>query len=143
MGNIYKNWTGIINVIFTAAFLVLAVRKWTEYPLWGKVLCILAVLIFPLFQPLAVWGRSVRESENITEETTLSFDDKGMEIRVKDHVQRIPWNRFFGRGLLKLRGLLVVIPDGNHAYLLPDRATGAEKEALAEYIVKRCGGAEK
>lgn len=143
MGNVYRNWTGIINVIFTAAFLVLAVRKWAEYPLWARALCILAALIFPLFQPLALWGRSVRQAESITEDTVLSFDGSGMEIRVQDHVQRIPWNRFFARGLVKLRGLLVVIPDGNHAYLLPDRVTGAEKEALAEYIGKHCGGAEK
>ncbi len=143
MGNIYRNWTGAINVIFTAAFFVLTVRKWAEYPLWARGLCVLAVLIFPLFQPLAVWGRAVRTAENITEETTLGFDGSGMEIRVKDHVQRIPWDRFFDRGLLRLRGLLVVIPDGNHAYLLPDRVTGGEKEALAALIAEKSGGAGK
>lgn len=139
MGNIYRNWTGIINVIFTAAFLVLLVRRWADAPLWGCGILVFAVLAFPVLQPLAVWGRSVRESERITEDTTLLFDKAGMHIAVKEHRQTIPWNSFFDRGLVKLKGILAVIPDGMHAYLLPDRVTGADRERLAAFITEMCG----
>lgn len=139
MGNIYRNWTGIINAIFTAAFLVLLVRRWAEAPLWGRGILVFAVLAFPVLQPLAVWGRSVRESERITEDTTLLFDREGMHITVKEHRQTIPWNSFFDRGLVKLKGILAVVPDGMHAYLLPDRVTGVDREKLADFITEMCG----
>ena len=143
MRNIYRSWTGIINVIFTAAFLVLLVRRFAGAELWARGLMILAVLIFPLFQPLAIWGRSVRESERITEDTNLLFDASGMHIKVKDHRQTISWNAFFEGGLAKYPGLLVVVPDGQHAYLIPDRVTGEEKEKLFDFITERVNGAKK
>ena len=138
MGNVYRSWTACINVLFTAAFLILSVRRWAAAPLWGKGILVMAVLLFPVFQPLAIWGRAARTAEEIREDTTLGFSDAGMEIRVRDHVQRIPWKKFTGKGAVKLRGLQAVSLDGSHLYLLPDRVTGKEKEALACFILEHC-----
>ncbi len=133
MGNTYSQWTGIVNVIFTAAFIALAVSRWTDTNILGKILMVLAVMIFPVFQPLAIFLRSLRQAGAIKPETKLSFGEKGIGITVEAHHQDIGWEK--AQLPVKRPGLLVVFPDSQHAYLVPDRVTGEEKQELERYII--------
>ena len=138
MENYYRNWTGLVSVVFTASILALMFSKWNATNGLGKALLILFLLLFPVFQPLLVYFVSIRDAQAIKVDTTLSFDGKGMEIRVRQHRQRISWKDFIpdkqGGGTVMLRkSMLVIVPDQAHAYLIPNRALGTEEEKKAAW----------
>ena len=138
MENYYRNWTGLVSVVFTASILALMFSKWNATNGLGKALLILFLLLFPVFQPLLVYFVSIRDAQAIKVDTTLSFDGKGMEIRVRQHRQRISWKDFIpdkqGGGMVMLRkSMLVIVPDQAHAYLIPNRALGTAEEKTAAW----------
>ena len=148
MENYYRNWTALVSVVFTVSLLALTVSKWNATNGLGKALLILFFLLFPVFQPLAVYFTSIRDAQAIKVDTTLSFDEKGMEIRVREHRQRISWKNFVpdvrGGGTVMLRkSMLVVVPDQVHAYIIPNRAFRNEEEKAAawSFITERLRGA--
>ena len=132
IGNVYRQWTAVVNFVFTAAVLALMVSRWQDSSSFFRGLMVFALLIFPVFQPLAIWLYSLKSAERIREQTTLAFEDKGFVIRVKDHVQNISWNDF--QGVQERKKLIVLIPDGEHAYLLPDRIVGDDRAELLAFI---------
>ena len=138
MENYYRNWTGLVSVVFTASILALMFSKWNATNGLGKALLILFLLLFPVFQPLLVYFVSIRDAQAIKADTTLSFDETGMEIRVLKHVQRIPWKSFVpdekgGGMVIQRRSMLVVVPDQMHAYLLTNRVLGTDDEKKRLY----------
>jgi hypothetical protein len=150
MENYYRNWTGLVSVVFTLSIAALAFAKWNATNGLGKVLLVIFLIIFPVFQPLLTYFRSIRDAQAIKVDTTLSFDMKGMYIRVLDHKQTIPWNSFVpdneGAGMVVLRKhMLVIIPDQIHAYLIPNRAFDSEdaKKGLYDFITARLDKASK
>lgn len=150
MENYYRNWTALVSIVFTASILALMAAKWNATNGLGKALMVLFLLVFPLFQPLYVYFVSIRDAQMIRVNTTLSFDTAGMEIKVQKHLQRIPWKSFVpddkgGGMVINRESMLVVIPDGAHAYLLPNRvfASAAEKKELFDYITEQLRKAGK
>ena len=86
-----------------------------------------------MFQPLFTYFGAIRDAQSIKVDTTVSFDTRGMLIRVLEHRQNISWKNFVpdekGKGMVILRKpMLVVIPDQLHAYLIPNRAFGTEEK---------------
>lgn len=143
MENYYRNWTGIVSIVFTVSMIILCASKWNDTNGLGRAIMILLVLLFPVFQPLMVYFTSIRDAQAIRVETGLDFNGTGMEIRVQNHVQRIPWKSFVlddkgGGAVIKRRSMLVVVPDQVHAYLIPNRAAGSgeEKEEAYQFIRK-------
>lgn len=128
LGNTYTQWTGAINLIWTGVFAVLLFTQWNNTNVIGKVLLLAGFLLFPVIQPLTVYLVSRRQAKKIPVDTTVSFDEKGMQIQVQNHVQRIPWKEIYP--MVKRRSMLIAAPDGVHAYLLTNRILKDEKEAL-------------
>ena len=91
MENHYRNWTGLVSIVYTLSMLALTIAKWNSTNGLGKALLLIFLLVFPVFQPLFVYFISIRDAQAIKADTTLSFDETGMEIKVLTHVQRIPW----------------------------------------------------
>lgn len=136
LDNIYRTWIAVVNIVFTAAFIVLAVFKWDATNWLGKILIAAGILVFPVIQPLAVYIAARKDVKKLKGlDTTLSFDDDGMHIQVKDHKQFIMWRDFYP--VIKRPSMLVVVPDGKHAYLLPNRVLGSEKKPLYDFCHER------
>ncbi len=150
MENHYRNWTGLVSVIYTLSLLVLTIVKWNATNGLGKALLLIFLLVFPVIQPLCVYFISIRDAQAIKADTTLFFDESGMEIKVLQHLQRIPWKSFVpddkGGGMVIQRGsMLVVIPDQIHAYLLPNRVfeSDARKKELFGFLTDQLRKAGK
>ena len=130
MGNIYHQWTAVVGIVFTLAALALIIARWQGAHPILKGLMLLAFLLFPAGQPLAVYLRSRRQAGAIREDTTLVFEESGFGIRVRSHRQKILWKDF--HGATSRSGLIILMPDEIHAYLLPDRVTGEDRRLLVE-----------
>ena len=142
MENHYRNWTGLVSIVYTLSMLALTITKWNSTNGLGKALLLIFLLVFPLFQPLFVYFISIRDAQAIKADTTLSFDETGMEIRVLKHVQRIPWKSFVpdekgGGMVIQRRSMLVVVPDQMHAYLLTNRVLGTDDEKKLGETIKK------
>lgn len=132
LGNTYHSVMAAVNIIFTGAMIALAISKFTSTNILGKVLIILAICIFPVFQPLAVYLRSRKDAARVNQEDTwVGFNDSGMHIRVKDHEQIIMWRDIYPAVVRKTQ--VVCAPDGMHAYLLSNRILGDTREAFIAY----------
>ncbi len=135
LGTAYSQWTAVVNVIFTFAFIALAVSRWGSTNLLGRILVIIGILIFPVFQPLAMYLNGMKDASAIKVDTTVSFDNSGMHITVQDHRQTIRWKNF--QSVVKRNKMLIMLPDGQHAYLLTNRIVGEEKEALYAFCTSK------
>lgn len=133
--NTYRSWMAVINLVFTAAMIALAISRFSETNLLGKVLIVIGILVFPVIQPLAMGIAAAKEAKKIPVDTTISFDDVGMHIRVKDHRQTIRWHDF--HYVQKRPKMLLAVPDGQHAYLLTNRILGQDRESLYAFCESR------
>ena len=55
MENHYRNWTGLVSIVYTLSMLALTITKWNSTNGLGKALLLIFLLVFPLFQPLFVY----------------------------------------------------------------------------------------
>lgn len=132
MSNTYHSLTGIVNIIFTAAVIVLMISRWNTSGVVARVIMVILLLIFPFFQPVAVYGRGVRETEGSKPETTVTFSSSGMKIQVMQHVQNIPWKKM--NTFVKRPSFIMIFPDDKHGYLLTNRILGDEKEEFYAFL---------
>lgn len=132
MSNVYHQWTAVVNIVFTIAAFVLAVAKFAGAHPFMKAVMVLLCLLFPVIQPLAIYLKARSQALRIRVDTTLVISDEGFGIQVKEHRQLIRWKDF--KGIIKRWGLLVLMPDEVHAYLLPDRVTGDNKESVFQAV---------
>lgn len=138
LGNIYRQWTGLVNVVFIASIIALIISRWNTAGPMMKAVMGFALSLFVIIQPLAMYGRAVKETERIGDtDTTLLFDQDGLNICVKAHSQFIPWKTY--HNVIARHGFLMIIPDEAHAYILPDRVTGSQKQELLQFIKEHMG----
>ena len=140
MGNIYHQWTAVVNIVFTIAALILVVARFRDAHPVLQALMLMALFLFPVIQPLVIFSRAYAQARAVTVDTTLIMEDDAFTIRVKSHTQRIPWRDF--AGVIARPGLIVLMPDEIHAYLLPDRVTGGARRQVLDDVraaLKRAG----
>lgn len=136
MENVYRNWIGFVEILFTVIFLILIIFKWNDTNAVGKTLLVVFTLLFPVIQPLCIYIAARRDVSAINkEDTTLTFEDTGLHIQVKDHKQFIMWRDFYP--IIKRPAMLVVTPDGIHAYLLTNRILKDKKQEVYDYCMER------
>ena len=73
----YRSFLGVINIVFTVSMIAMTVKLWPGSEDFFRVMEILCCLIFPVFQPLAIWGRSytrvIRQDSMIVIKTDDSY----------------------------------------------------------------------
>lgn len=132
MIRIYKNFTGIINVVFTVAMVCLAVRFFKDAVPFFKGMMIFGIIMFPILQPLAIYSRSVKQLENLPAQMDIHFDDKGMEINCDGKSQFLPWSKI--TNAFKQLNMIVIMSDDKHGYMLTDRVLGAKKDEFFDFV---------
>lgn len=131
MNRIYHQLSGIINIIFTAAMICLLIAKWNAGGVIINVLMILAVMIFPVFHPLLVYGRSARIVEDSAGEIDLTISEEGIHIGAEGKQTTIQWKRV--AGLYFGKGMIVIYPDSAHGYVLTDRIVKEDLQPLTDF----------
>ena len=142
MTETYHSLAGVVNVVFTAAALMLIISRYSQANTFFRCLMVLALIFFPIIQPVAIFGRSVKEAEKIKAQTLVSFDGSGMEIRVDheggEHKQFFAW-KDVDRMVRRLT-FIMIFPDKVHGYLLTNRIVGNERAELEKFIREHLNG---
>ena len=138
MTRTYKSLVGLVNVIFTIAMILLTIRFWAETSDLFRVLMVLGCILFPIIQPLAIYGNSVKQLENLPRDMELLFNEGGVRVFVGDKSELLRWNRI--KNAIKRSNMVVVMSDDSHGYMLTNRVLGDQKEEFYQYICKKIRG---
>ncbi len=130
----YKSIVGLVNIIFTVAMILLTVRFFDQASDFVRVLLVFGCILFPVIQPLAVYGKSARQLEDLPGDMELVFNDRGVDVHVGDKRQLLKWKGI--RNAIKRSNMIVVMSDDSHGYMLTNRVLGDDKEEFYNYL---CG----
>lgn len=131
----YHQYTGLINIVFTIAMLILLIARWNAWGILGNIFLVVALMIFPVFQPLAMYlhGRKVIGPK--PSEMDMTIGEDAMRIRSEGKQTTIQWERI--TGIYFSKGILVLYPDANHGYILTKRIVGEELQEVTDYCKAR------
>ena len=138
MTRTYKSLPGLVNVIFTIAMILLAIRFWATASDLLRVLMVFGCILFPIIQPLAIYGNSVKQLEDLPKDMELLFNDGGVRVFVGEKSESIAWKRI--KNAIKRSNMIVVMSDDSHGYMLTNRVLGDQKEEFYQYICKKIRG---
>lgn len=135
MYNTYASMVGSVNIIFTAAMLLLTVKFWGDANSLVKILLIMAIGLFTVIQPTIVYLRAKRQAAAVSGDMEIGFDDSGIHVETENKTSDLRWNRI--KGVSKKTGMIVIFSTAKHGFILTNKVLGKEKEAFYEYVVSK------
>lgn len=131
----YGSMVGLCNIIFTVAVLALTVSRWSVSGAGFRALLVFGLCLFTVIQPLVVYLRAKRQAAGIAQNTSVSFGDDGIHIKVGDQFSNIRWESV--KRISRKPTMIIVFSDTTHGFLFTNRVLGAEREAFYEYITSK------
>lgn len=133
MYSVYGSMVGIFNIIFTVAMILLTAKFWGEVNILIKILLIIAVSLFTIIQPAAVYMRAKRHIATVPHDMEIGFDDNGIYIKTKNENSELKWNTI--KGVFKKQNMIVILSTNKHGFIIKDDMLGKEKEDFYKYVV--------
>ena len=132
MRRTYRSPAGIVNIIFTVAMVLLTVRFWGTASELIRSLMLFGCILFPIIQPLAVFGMSMKQLEDLPKNLELSFSDSGVCVTTGEKSESLPWRRI--KNAIRQKNMIVIMSDDRHGYMLTNRVLGQEKEEFFNFL---------
>lgn len=133
MYGIYKSMVGLVNVIFTAAMVLLTVKYWSEVNWYLKGLLIIGLSLFTVIQPLLIYRRAKRQVSGMYKDMEIGFDELGVHVKSGKEKSTVRWKKM--KGIVKHPTLLVIYSSSNRGYILNNKVLGKHRDALYEYVI--------
>lgn len=132
----YFGMSGIFAVIFTLASLFLMISRWSTLDDFQKVLLVICLLIFTVWQPLLLYHKALRQSKRDVMKIPMDlfFSEEGLLVRQSGQEVRFTWDQI-GR-IDRMPTMAIIYMDRIHAYLLPHAVLSADQEAFYEMAKK-------
>jgi hypothetical protein len=133
----YLGFSGIFAVLFTVAAAFLLITRFDTLLDYQKVLLVICLLIFTVWQPLLLYYKAVKQAKRPGMEKTmhLFFDEAGLLVRQDGQEARFTWEKI-GR-VDRMPTMAILYMDRIHAYLLPKSVLGKDEEAFYEMAKAR------
>ena len=127
---------GIFNLLFTAVALFLLIVKWSVLPVSSRILLIVCLLLFTVWQPVLLYTKARKQAKTaaVRDAMNLTFDGEGLKVEQNGQTAAFTWDQM-GR-MDRMPTMIVLYMDRVHAYLLPKSVTGEQEEALCEMARK-------
>ncbi len=135
MTRTYRSFLGVINIVFTVSMIAMTVKLWPDSGEFSRALEILCCLIFPVFQPLAILGRSYKQVEQQPKGVELLFQNTGILVTCGDKEEKIPWSHV--TRVIRQPSMIVIKTDDAYGYMIMDRAMGEQKDAFYRDLVEQ------
>ncbi|MDW5299359.1 MAG: YcxB family protein [Sedimentibacter sp.] len=132
---VYGSMVGVFNIIFTVAMVLLTAKFWGEVNIFIKILLIIAVSLFTVIQPVAVYMRAKRHIATVPHDMEIGFDDNGIYIKTKNENSELKWNTI--KGVLKKQNMIVIFTTTKHGLMITNQMLGTEKEGFYKYVVSQ------
>lgn len=125
---------GAFNLIFTLAALYLIIFRWGTMDTAIRVIAIICALLFTVWQPMLLYTKAARQARLPAMQVPLglAFNEDGIRITQGEQQQEVAWE-LVGR-VITLPFLMIFYMDSVHAYLLPMKTAGADKDELLSWL---------
>lgn len=129
-----RGFLGIFNVLFSLASLFLLVTTWSDIGVANRLLLMVCMMLFPVFQPFQLWLKAKRQASlAVMKETiTMTFTRDGFTVRQAQQEQELTWE-----SVVRVEGtkrMLMFYMDRVRAFLLPEECMGGEREAFCRML---------
>ena len=114
---------------------VLVFRFWSTASDMYKGLMLIGCILFPVIQPLVIYGKARKQAAALPKGMELGFDERGLHVKTQDAASDIPWSDI--KNIVREFHMIVIFSDDIHGYILTDRMLGEQKQAFYEYIISR------
>lgn len=127
---------GIFNLLFSLAALFLLVFRWGTLTVPYRLLLVVCVLLFTVWQPFLLYTKARRQAKApvIRDPMRLTFDKNGLKVEQNEQAVEFTWDQM-GR-MDKMPSMIVLYMDRVHAYLLPRAVIGEQEEELCQLARK-------
>lgn len=129
----YRSLLGVINIVFTVSMIAMTIKLWPGSGEFSRALEILCCLIFPVFQPLAILGRSYKQVEQQPKGVELLFRNTGIVVTCGGREEKIPWSRVIR--VICQDSMIVIKTDDSYGYMIMNRAMGEQKDVFYNDLV--------
>ena len=140
MYGIYGSMIGVCNIIFTVAMFLLTAKFWSSVNIFMKVVLIIAMCLFTIIQPLAVYMRAKKQVGATSHEMEISFDDSGIHVKSQNKKSNVKWSSI--KGVSKKLSMIIILSGNKHGFVLTNKVLGKEKEGFYAYIVSMSEGGD-
>ena len=131
---LYSSLAGIVNTIFTVAMIALIYARWDDATDLLRVVLVIAVLFFVLFQPVIMYSRARRNAKTL-KELSLEFGDRGIAIEVEGKREYIDWKKI--KAGKRFPQMLIIFTDNTNGYILTKRIVGNNYKKVFGDILER------
>lgn len=135
--NIYRSIMGVVNIVFTASMLLLAIRYWPDVSMLIRCLLMVGIIFFPVFQPLLIYFRSRNIVAAMPGGMSIAFDNQGLTIRTKDQVSPVPYSDL--KSVIRISGMLILYTTRGQGYILNRQILGNKEKELYSFLKKQVG----
>lgn len=129
-----KGYLGVFNLLFTLASLYLLLTRWSDAQAFQRVLLVVCVMMFTVWQPGILFMKAMRQVRNdrLKEPMTMTFGRDGFSVSQGEQSMEVTWDET-GR-IVGIPGEYILYMGRLRAYLLPDRVMGEKKEPFAGFL---------
>jgi len=137
MVNIYRSFLGMCNLVFTGSMILLAVRFWSGSGTGIRILITAGILLFPLLQPLMIYGRCRRIVGGIPENMEILFDETGITTSANGKSSLVPFSEL--KSVVRFFNLMIIYTRSKQSYILSDQVMKDQSGSLYEFIGLKAG----
>lgn len=129
-----KGYLLVFNVLFTLASLYLLVTKWGETGAAYRLLLLVCVMMFTVWQPGILFLKALKQAGNERLKTAMDmvFDKKGFTVSQGEQSMEVAWDEV--TKVVRIPGLYVLYMSSIRAYLISDQVLSGEKEAFTGFL---------
>lgn len=135
MMNIYRSFMGVVNCIFTASMILLAVRFWNETTLVFKILIALGISLFPIIHPLIILLRSRKIVAGMPKNMCMGFSKKEMIVTSGDKNSHVDYWEL--KSVLRLLEMIIIYTRNKQGFILNKEVLEGKNKNLYEYLSKQ------
>lgn len=139
MYNSYSGFSGVFNVIFTlAALVLLAVTwQWESITVFQRILLVFCAMIFTVVQPLMLKHKSKQHAKRpgFSTEIHLSFEDDKIGVEMAGVENDLEWDQIWK--VIRIKSMYIIKVGPIHAYLIPNRSVEGREQELVEILERK------
>ena len=129
-----KGYLGVFNVLFTLASLYLLVTKWGETGTAYRLLLLVCVMMFTVWQPGILFLKALKQAGNERLKTVMdmAFDGEGFTVSQGEQSMKVTWDEV--TQVVRIPGIYILYMSRIRAYLISDQVLGGERERFAGFL---------
>ncbi|MCR5215363.1 MAG: YcxB family protein [Lachnospiraceae bacterium] len=127
----------VSNLIFAVAMVIMTVKFFPQSSIWMRGILIFLCLLFPVFQPLAIYWRANKQVEKLPEGLSLQVDPAKIQVITRADTMDIAWEKV--AGVMERCNVVLLVLKTREGYMIPSSnfVNEGEKERFKNFVAEK------